>query len=112
MGGIHSCLDSGGEKYLTNSCFVCIVIMELQDDKADGRTQGNEKKCGAFVKIEQSGVRRKLFQEDGTDAQGAYQDFVAMNICEQGTQMCNRNWSQDFKTEAKHESAYDKEGKV
>ena len=95
-----------------NSFIACIVLMELHDDKDDGGTQGNEKKCGALVKIEQSGVRRKLFQDDGTDAPGAYQDFITMNICEQGTQMCNRNWSRELKPEAKHESTYNKEGKV
>ena len=93
---------------------IYLAIMDLSDDKVEGGSQGSGKKCGTFIKVEQSGVRRKLFQEDGTDANEQYQDFVAMNICnDQGGQICQRNWSREFKTDVKRENdTFDKERKV
>ena len=87
--------------------------MELGDDKPDNSAQESGKKCGSFIKVEQSGVRRKLFQEDGTDGNEQYQEFVTMNMCEQGTQLCQRSWSREFKTDTKRENEmFDKERKV
>ena len=87
--------------------------MDLDGAKINGSVQSSEKKGEAYIKVEQSGVRRKLFQEDGTDGNDAYQDFVAMSICDQGTQMCQRNWNREFKADVKRDNQiFDKERKV
>lgn len=87
--------------------------MDLDNASIGSCPQGSEKKGEPYVKVEPSGVRRKLFQEDGTDSNEAYQDFVTMNICEQGSQVCQRNWNQDFRTDVKRDNKmFDKERKV
>eukprot|EP00795_Rhopilema_esculentum_P010993 gene10993-19832_t len=72
--------------------------MELSTSQQPG--QENDKNDDAFVKVEQSGVKRKLFQEDGTENNEGFQEYSAADTCGQSSQ----NWEKDAKENGKREN--------
>lgn len=87
--------------------------MDLESVQMNHGAHGSEKKSDTYAKVEPSGVRRKLFQEDGTDSNETIQDAVSMNICDQGPPVCHRSWNRELKNEGKRDNKInEKERKV
>ena len=78
--------------------------MELDASQINYDNEENDKKEVGFVKVEQNNVRRKLFQEDGTENNEQYQDFGTVAICEQDNLMSQKNWNRESKDENKNEN--------
>lgn len=84
--------------------------MELDASQINYDNEETDKKEVGYGKVEQTNVRRKLFQEDGTENNEEYQDFGTVTICEQGNQMAQKNWNRETKDENRTESkSYGKE---
>ena len=87
--------------------------MELDASQITYDNEETDKKEVGFVKVEQNNVRRKLFQEDGTESNEQYQDFGTVAICEQDNLMAQKNWNRESKDENKNENkSYVKEEEV
>ena len=71
--------------------------MEQDASQINYENEETDKKEVGFIKVEQNNVRRKLFQEDGTENNEQYQDFGTVTICEQGNLMAQKNWDQESK---------------
>ena len=74
--------------------------VEMEMNTSQQPSQENDKNDDAFVKVEQSGVKRKLFQEDGTENNEGFQEYEAADTCGQSSQ----NWEKDAKVNDRREN--------